>query len=60
MLRHRINADWSWSVGGYSLFYDTQGVATIPSENVPGSPGSFYRTQEDIGPFEQPVSVDDI
>lgn len=50
VLRHRIDADWSWSVGGYSLFSNTEGSATIPTADVPGSPGSFYRTAEDIGP----------
>ena len=53
VLRHQINCDWSWSIGGYSLFYNTEGSATIPTADVFGSPGSFYRTSEDIGPSNE-------
>ncbi len=53
VLRHRIDADWCWSVGGYSLFYNTEGTATIPTADVPGSPGSFYRSEQDIVPSNQ-------
>ena len=53
VMRHQIDADWSWSVGGYSLFYNTEGSATIPTADVTGSPGSFYRTREDIGPSNE-------
>jgi iron complex outermembrane recepter protein len=54
VMNHRINDDWSWKLGGYSLFYDSASSATIPV--APATflgPDDFFRTRQDIGPFRE-------
>ena len=51
VLNHRINEDWAWKIGGYSLFYDAPSSATFPVAYV-GS-DIFLRSRQDIGPFQE-------
>jgi iron complex outermembrane recepter protein len=53
VLNHKINCDWALRIGGYSLFYNAESSATVPVAEVSGSPGSYYRSRQDIGPFRE-------
>ena len=58
MLTHRIDEDWSWRVGGSSLFYDAPSSATIPIAYVDGAipplgNEGFFRSRQDISPFRE-------
>jgi iron complex outermembrane receptor protein len=54
MLDHQINEDWSWRIGGNSLFYQFPGTATGASGNpIPGvfpdvPPPLFYQSRNNI------------
>ncbi len=54
MLTHRINEDWSWNFGGYSLFYGGPASATYPV--APATfvgPDYFFRARQNIGPWQE-------
>jgi iron complex outermembrane receptor protein len=58
VLTHRIDDDWSWNVGGYSLFYDSAQSGTVPAAPIaaigePTIPGFEYRTRNNLGPFDE-------
>ena len=58
MLTHRINDDWAWNFGGYSVFYGGPSSATYPVAYVDGMVGPlgqdvFFRSRENIDPFQE-------
>ena len=58
MLTHRINEDWAWNFGGYSVFYGGPASATYPVAYVDGLVPSlgqdvFFRSRENIGPWQE-------
>ncbi len=58
MLTHRINEDWAWNFGGYSVFYGGPSSATYPVAYVDGAIGPlgqdvFFRSRQNIDPFQE-------
>ena len=57
MITHRLDDDWSWNVGGYSLFYDTEESGTVPYEYLGPAygPGTnvFLRERANLFPWEE-------
>ena len=58
MLTHRINEDWSWNFGGYSLFYGGPSSATYPVAFVDGmipplGNDVFFRSRQNIDPWQE-------
>ena len=58
MLTHRINEDWAWNFGGYSVFYGGPASTTYPAAYVDGLVPSlgqdvFFRSRENIGPWQE-------
>ena len=58
MLTHRINEDWAWNLGGYSLFYGGPSSTTYPVAYVDGMVGPlgqdvFFRTRQNIDPWQE-------
>jgi len=58
MLTHRINEDWAWNLGGYSLFYGGPASTTYPVAYVDGTIGPlgqevFFRTRQNIDPWQE-------
>jgi iron complex outermembrane receptor protein len=55
VLTHRIDDDWSWNVGGYSLFYNSAQSGTVPAADLSGVglPGYFLRNRDNIGPLDE-------
>jgi iron complex outermembrane receptor protein len=57
-LNHKINEDWAWSIGGYSVFYGGTSVGTIPAAYVDGlipplGNDVFFRTRQNIDPWQE-------
>ena len=53
---HRIDDDWAWKIGGYSLFYDAPSSATMPVAFIGPTvlgPDTFLRSRQDIGPWQE-------
>ena len=55
---HRINEDWSWNIGGYSVFYGGSSSLTYPAAYVDGMVPSlgqdaFFRVRENIDPWQE-------
>ena len=58
MLTHRINEDWSWNFGGYSLFYGGPSSTTYPVYYVGGAipplgNDVFLRSRQNIDPWQE-------
>lgn len=58
VLNHRVNEDWSWKLGGYSLFYDAPSSSTFPVAFVDGAipplgQEVFLRSRQNIEPFRE-------
>ena len=51
MLTHRINEDWAWNFGGYSLFFGGPASGTFPVAPVGGD--YFFRARQNIGPWQE-------
>jgi len=48
VLRHQVNEDWWWSVGGYSLFYNFRGSTTGSAAQVNPVPPIIVRSRTDF------------
>ncbi|QDU99062.1 TonB-dependent siderophore receptor [Lignipirellula cremea] len=48
VLQHQINDEWSFSVGGYSLFYQYPGSTTSSAAQVAPAPPLIVRSRNDI------------
>jgi iron complex outermembrane receptor protein len=58
MCTHRINEDWSWNLGGYSVFYGGPSSVTYPVAYVDGmipplGNDVFFRARENIDPWQE-------
>ncbi len=59
VLTHRINDDWAWNVGGYSLFYNSAQSGTVPAAPLaaigepPPPTDELYRVRNGLGPFDE-------
>jgi iron complex outermembrane receptor protein len=58
MFTHRINEDWSWNLGAYSVFYGGPSSLTYPVAFVDGmipplGNDVFFRARENIDPWQE-------
>ncbi len=58
MFTHKINEDWSWNFGGYSVFYGGPSSTTYPVAYVDGMVGPlgndvFFRSRQNIDPWQE-------
>ena len=58
MFTHRINEDWAWNLGGYSVFYGGPSSATYPVAYVDGmipplGQDVFFRSRQNIDPWQE-------